>query len=491
MAPQTDVLTVDRLVRAVRILVVVVVLQLRLERALAHLEIIRQTGVDVRTAVVGVRSRTRTHRRIRTGRSGPHRRFSCTGFPGRSIDVIDIGLAVVLVHVHHVVVGHANETAQALRPRGQVLLQRHVQEQQAVVVLVVGRTARLAHRVLRTRPGRRVRAAREETVLVTHRERGRRDRVHHVPGVDVRARTAVFHQHTQQVHPHVRRRGQVDVQVHAHVAAYVLILRAVALVHLRAVDEALVGDQVQHREVAQTALATAELHVEVVRRSRVLERLVNPVHIRVQVGILAALERAQLLVIVHRSDAVVGTRLVRRGGIRVAVHELRLVQQLVEHVVVGETHHARVRLAALRRQKDRTVDPLVAVQRSRRGILQDRHALHLLRRHARDRTLDAVDQHQRRRVAVQRLKATHVERRVHVRHDASSLQRDQTQTLTDDTVANILGLPVPDLLRRDDGYRRRRLLHRQLRPRLAGLDHPLLEPRVLGGRCHAERRRQR
>ena len=490
MAPQADILAVDRLIRAVRILVVVVVFELRVERALAHGEVIGQTCVNVRPAVVGVRTRTRTHRGVGTRRTGFHRRSGCTRRPSGRIDMVNIGLAVVLIHIHYVVVGHAQIRTQALRPGGQILLEGHVSKEQAVVVLVVRGSTGLAHRVLGPRPGG-VCAAGKIPVGIHHGERRGRDRVDHIPRIDVGTRTVVLHQHTQQVDAHVRRRGQVDVQVEAHVAANIFVLRAVALVHLGAVDEALVGDQVQHGEIAQTTLAAAELDVEIVGRSRVLEHLVHPVHARIDIGILAALQSGKLVVVVLWRQAIGHTGLIDGQTVGIAVHEPGLVDQLVEHMVIGEAHHTGVGRTTLGRQQDRTVDAPVAVQGRRRRILQDRHALHLFRRHAPDRTLDTVDQHQRRGVAVQRLETAHVESRVHVRDIARSLQGDQTQALTDDTVANILGLPVPDLFRRDDGDRRRGLLHRQLGPRLAGLDHPLLEPRVLCGRCHAEGRRQR
>ena len=478
-------MAVDRLVGAIRILIVEVVTELGLEGVLADGEVVVHTGVHVGVTRVGVAAGTGAHRGVRTRLRVPGRRTCSTGRPGRRGIAIHVGLAVILVHIGCVVIRGADIGGEAVRPGRQILAQREVGVQQTMVVLVVGSTAGLGDRVLRAGPGG-VATASPIAVFVTDGEGGGRDGVDHIPRVDVRTRAAILEQHAEEVEPHVRRRGQVDVHIHTEVAAHILVLRAVTFVDFGPVDETLVGNQVQHREVTEPALAAAELHVEVVGRSRVLEHLVHPVHARIEFRILAALECTEFVVVVLGGIAVVHLGLVGSKGIGVTVHELRLVEQRVEHVIIRELDDTRVLLTALGGQENGTVDSLVTVEGKGGRILEDGDTLDFLGGNIFDIALDTVHQNQRGVVAVERLQTADVERRVHVGDVAGTLQGDQAEALSDDAVADILGLAVADLLRRDDGDGSRALLLGELDPRQSGLDFLLLNLVILCSRRQAE-----
>ena len=356
------------------------------------------------------------------------------------------------------------------------------------MILVVGGSGGLSHRIHLSVPGV---ASCPHPLVVLDRECGRRHRVDHVPDVLVGSRAAVLQHHAEQVDPHVGGRGDLKIHIETHVASDILVLCAVALIGVGIADEALVGDEVDHRVVAESALAAAELHVEVVGGGRVAESLFNPVHARVEVRILPGLQGGDLLVGVSGREAVIGAGLVDGQSISVAVHELRLVEQGVELMVVGEFHGPGVPGSALGVDLDGAVDALVAIQGHGGSIFEDDHRLNLLGRDRGDVTLYAVDKHERRVVTVESLKSADIECRVLAGIYTGSLERYQTQSLTQHASADILRVAAGNVFRSYHGYRGRGLLQAQ-RLGSAGIHHPFLRGvLILRGERQAESRRQR
>ena len=139
-----------------------------------------------------------------------------------------------------------------------------------------------------------------------------------------RAGPARLGQRSQQVELQPGAVGHVDVQVGTQVTACVLVLCGVAVVHVGVLDEAFVSHQSEQRVVAELGPSPAYLHRVLVRHAGVPERLVEPVHIGIEVGKLPVAEVFDFLVGIARCQSLVGACLVHGACIGRRVDELRL-----------------------------------------------------------------------------------------------------------------------------------------------------------------------
>ena len=112
-----------------------------------------------------------------------------------------------------------------------------------------------------------------------------------------------------------------------------------------------------------------------------------------------------------------------------------------------------IELTALGSDEHHAVGTLVAIECSGSSILQYGYALHFLGRDILDITLDTI-YHEERGVAIQTLHTADVEGRIDAGIVAGILQRNQTGTLSQDRVADILGASLVGTLAGDDRHSR-------------------------------------
>ena len=324
---------------------------------------------------------------------------------------------------------------------------------------VVGSTGGLGHGVVDTTEGG---TTAPNAILVGDGECTGRQTIDHIPEVSLgcrggaadrgrTARTRHLAKHTQHVDLQQGRRGEVDVNVGAQVAAYILVLRGIAVGGIWRLDESLVGEDVQHGEIAELLTTAAELHVDFVGSAALAEGLVHPVDVGVLVGILSALEGSQLFSRVAGTGSLVGIGLVDGTGKGGAIDKLRTVALEVEQVVVADTDVLRVILTTLGGDQDSTVGALVAIECHGGSVLQDADVVDLLRADKAHVALDTVHQDEGR-TGAQALQTTDVECRVLFEVGSRSLQGDQSVALAEDGVTDILGRTLIDIFIGNDRH---------------------------------------
>ena len=241
---------------------------------------------------------------------------------GHDVAAVLVCLAVVFPDGGVVVICQAEGRSQPFDEPGEVLCQGEVGIEALGVSLRVGGSLCLCDRVECAREG--IVVAAPEPVFVADGEGAGRHGVNHVPQVGGRAGPARLGQRSQQVELQPGAVGHVDVQVGTQVAACVFVLCGVAVVHVGVLDEAFVGHQSEQRVVAELGTSPAYLHRVLVRHAGVPERLVEPVHIGIEVGKLPVAEVFDFLVGIARCQFLVGACLVHGACIGRRVDELRL-----------------------------------------------------------------------------------------------------------------------------------------------------------------------
>ena len=162
---------------------------------------------------------------------------------------------------------------------------------------------------------------------------------------------------------------------------------------------------------------------------------VDPVDIGIEVRIVPGFREADLLLRERQRDAAVrrdGVHDLHIGG---RIDEFRKLRRLAHGDLVTQRDFRRSHLAALGVDQDHTVGTPHAVDSARGGILQDRERLDLGRVHVVERTLDAVDQHQRRGASGEGADAANPEIRIVLARLARALHGDHARKLPRKVVA--------------------------------------------------------
>ena len=311
---------------------------------------------------------------------------------------------------------------------------------------IIGSTGRLCHGVVHAAVGG---TAAPLAVLVPDGESQRGDAVYHIPEVglgcrrraangDRTTRTRHLAQHAQHVHLQHGSRREVDIQVGAQVAANILVLCGITVGSIIILDESLVGEQVQHREIAEALTTATKLHTDLVGRTILAESLIHPVHIRILIRIAAAPEGVHLFRRIAGSRTLISQSLVHSTGEGGTIDKLRTVSLEVKQVVVGDTNVLTVVLTAFRGDEDGTIRTLIAIERYSGSIFQNADVIDLLGIDEAEVALHTIDQYQRC-ARTQTLKATDIERGILFEVRTRALQRYQSVALSENRIADILG----------------------------------------------------
>ena len=148
--------------------------------------------------------------------------------------------------------------------------------------------------------------------------------------------------------------------------------------------------------VAQHGRTAVDIDVHALVPGMFLRDGVDPVDIGIEVRIVPGFREADLLLRERPRDAAVRRDGVHNLHIGGCIDEFRELRRLAHGDLVTQRDFRRSHLAAFGVDQDHTVGTPHAVDGTRGGILQDRERLDLGRVHVVERTLDAVDQHQRR-----------------------------------------------------------------------------------------------
>ena len=160
------------------------------------------------------------------------------------------------------------------------------------MVLVVGGAYALSHRVAGSCP---YIATTPNAVGILYRESSCGNGVNHVPQVGLRTWARCFLKYSQQVYAYIGSLSQVDIQVHAQVALYILVLCRVALVVVGRLNKPLIRNQVNHGVVTEFLGTTTELDVVLVGHSGVAESLIYPVYVWIEIRLGAIAQGVKLL----------------------------------------------------------------------------------------------------------------------------------------------------------------------------------------------------
>ena len=162
---------------------------------------------------------------------------------------------------------------------------------------------------------------------------------------------------------------------------------------------------------------------------------VDPVDIGIEVRVVAGLREADLLLGERQRDTAVRRDGVHDLHISRRIDELREFRRLAHGNLVTQRDFRRPHLAALGVDKDHAIGSPHAVDGARGGILEDRERLDLGRVHVVERTLDAVDQHQRRSASGESADAANPEIRIILARLARALHGDHARELSREVVA--------------------------------------------------------
>ena len=192
--------------------------------------------------------------------------------------------------------------------------------------------------------------------------------------------------------------------------------------------------------------------------SPVAEDFVLPVHVGIEVRILAGAEGFQLVGRVAGGASVVGQRLVHGQGVGVGVGHFGHVRLVVESVVVGEADLAALVLAPLGDDVHHAVDAPVAIESHGCGIAQDADRLHFFGRDVVEGTigvvtLQTVHHEQDAVVAVERLASSDVHGGDLFPDVAGGLHGVEAGHVAIEGVAHVEGGAVVDLVGIDRGHR--------------------------------------
>ena len=264
------------------------------------------------------------------------------------------------------------------------------------MVLVVGCTYALSHRVAGACP---YIATTPNAIGILNRECSCGNGVNHVPQVGLRTWARCFLQYTQQVYAYIGSLSKVDIQVHAQVTLYILILSRVALVLIGRVNKTLIRNQIDHGVVTELLGTTTELNVVLVGHGGVAESFIYPVYVGIQIRLGAIAQGVKLLSAVTSRESIVDTSLVDGHAIGVGINKLRLVGDGVKQVVVSNLNATAIVLTTLGDDVDGAIGTLVTIQSHSSGILQDGYILNLLGRDAGNVALDTINQDEWRVIA--------------------------------------------------------------------------------------------
>ena len=178
------------------------------------------------------------------------------------------------------------------------------------------------------------------------------------------------------------------------------MVRIVAVVHVAPLVQEILLQVFDGGEIAEIAVAAREGELGLVVVAVVAVHLAPPVHIRIGVGVLAAVQGEEFRIIVFKGQAIQRTGLVHEESVRIGVRELGGAEhRLVAVLVLGGHLQLRV-LAALGGDGDDAVTALDAVQRGSGRVLEDFDLFDFQPVQVVQRTGETVHQ-QQRAVAVQ------------------------------------------------------------------------------------------
>ena len=225
--------------------------------------------------------------------------------------------------------------------------------------------------------------------------------------------------------------------VHVDIRAQVELLVVRGIVH----DEALVLFQYAalleiagHDTVSQEVAAAADVQIAAGGMGIVLRDGVNPVHVGIEVGVIARGGTVDGLLSEGQGLAVAGGQLVEQA------HILRSIQELGEHrgfadgVLHMETHLRRTNLATLRGDDDDAVGTTYTIHSLGRGILQHGERLHLGYIDIVQVAGHTVDKHQRGIAAVEGRHTANPEVGVVVARLTRALDADDATELTSQVI---------------------------------------------------------
>ena len=316
---------------------------------------------------------------------------------GGSVETVLESLAVIFVERGVGVVAHACRGTESGNEHAQILAQREVGVERALMKFVVSSGRCVGYRVVGACPGST--AAPQPVFLKLHGEGGRRQVVDQSPEVGGVAGLRHLAEHAQHVDLHQRGGTQVYVEVDAHVGPDILVLCVVAVVVDIVFDESLVRQQVEHGVVFKILATAVELRRDLVGHAVMTEGGVNPVDVGVEVGISTTLESTDLVGRVFWSLALVGQRLVHGSGIGGCADELRAVDLIVEQMVVGDSDALGVVLSAFGNDVDGTIGATIAIECHGGSVLENVDMVDFGGVDDVHVALNAVDENQRRAAA--------------------------------------------------------------------------------------------
>ena len=166
----------------------------------------------------------------------------------------------------------------------------------------------------------------------------------------------------------------------------------------------------------------------------ILRNFVHPVHVRIEVGVVARARAVYLLLRERQRRAVLSGQLVEQRHVVGSIQELRQLRGLVDAVLHVEAHLRGTNLTALRRDDDHAVGTAYTIHGRGRSILQHRERLNLGNVDVVEVALHAVNQDERLVTAREGRDTANPEVRIVVARLTRTLDADDARELTGEVV---------------------------------------------------------
>ena len=191
--------------------------------------------------------------------------------------------------------------------------------------------------------------------------------------------------------------GNVDIQVASQVEAVHAYLRRI-VVQIGIIEHTAVVHVASRHHIPHGFRTAADIDADVRDQSRLLEQLVEVVVVGMRVLIHSALAVIREVGdrVVHDRQAVVGTRLIIQYGVLVRIQQIGLVGKLLPSDIDVHVDRRLSDKTALGRYQQNSVGGLLSVQSNRSRVLQNRYAFDLIQGKLIVFRSETIDDHQRR-----------------------------------------------------------------------------------------------